>query len=264
MLKEIKKIRETIKTKEEKLEVAIKQHQEFLDQVAEPKFTETAATFFNGFSSEDVYVKGNSSGRSITFLRPEAGSSYDKELMTLYVREDWNTGRFEKIETSVYSTSGNSLFELERLQLVGEVASILIDFEDDILASLNQCRESLLDEKKALRAARSILEGEINSLEAEANQMFLDAAEEKLNSEEGMIFDKKYRGAVDVAWDHRINSIRRARILSKTTSGKSATLELTTESWYKDEPEIVNTYKNVRISNVNELLYQFRDKVLEA
>ena len=99
MLKEIKKIRETIKTKEEKLEVAIKQHQEFLNQVAEPKFAETAATFFNGFSSEDVYVKGDSSGRSIRFLRPEAGSSYDKELMTLYIREDWNTGRLEKIET---------------------------------------------------------------------------------------------------------------------------------------------------------------------
>lgn len=264
MLKEVKKIRETIKTKEEKLEVAIKQHQEFLDQVAEPKFTEAAANFFNGFSSEDVTLKVSSSGRSISFLRPEAGSSYDRELMTLYVREDWNTGELEKIDTSVYSTSDNSLFELERLQLVGEVASILIDFEDDILAAFNQCRESLKDEKKALRASRSILEGEINSLEAEINQMFLDAAEEKLNSEEGMVFDKERRGRVDVAWDHEIRGIRRARILSKTASGKSATLELTTESWWKDETEVVNTYKNVRMSNVDALLHQYRDKVLTA
>lgn len=264
MLKEIKKIRETIKTKENQLQVAKEQYQQFLDQVAIPKFTETAANFFNGFSSEDVYAKVSSSGTSISFLRPEAGSSYDKELMTLYIREDWKTGELEKIDTSIYSTSDNSLFELERLQLVGEVASILIDFQDDILAALNQCRESLLDEKKALRAARSILEEEINSLEAEINGIFLDAAEEKLNSEEGMVFDKKYRGAVDVAWDNRINGIRRARILSKTASGKSATLELTTESWWKDETEIVTAYKNVRMSNVNELLYQFRDKVLEA
>ena len=264
MLKEIKKIRETIKTKKEELEVAIKQHQQFLDEVAEPKFTETAANFFNGFSSKDVTLKVSSSGRSISFLRPEAGSSYDKELMSLYVREDWNTGELEKIDTSVYSTSDNSLFELERLQLVGEVASILIDFQDDILAALNQCRESLKDEKKALRDTRSLLEQEINSLEAEINGIFLDAAEEKLNSEEGMVFDKKYRGAVDVAWDHRINGIRRARIVSKTTSDKSATLELTTESWWKDETEIVTTYKNVRMSNVNELLHQFRDKVLDV
>ena len=140
MLKEIKKIRETIKTKEEELEVAIKQHQQFLDEVAEPKFTEAVANFFNGFSSKDVTLKVSSSGRSISFLRPEDGSSYDKELMSLYVREDWNTGELEKIDTSVYSTSDNSLFELERLQLVGEVASILIDFQDDILAALNQCR----------------------------------------------------------------------------------------------------------------------------
>ena len=263
MLKRVKTIRETIKTKEDQLEVAIKQHQEFLDKVAEPKFTETAANFFNGFSSEDVTLKVSSSGRSISFLRPEAGSSYDKELMTLYVREDWKTGELEKIDTSVYSTSDNSLFELERLQLVGEVASILIDFQDDILAALNQCRESLLDEKKALRAARSILEGEINSLEAEINNMLLGAAEEKLNSEEGMVFDKEGRGRVDVAYDHEIRGIRRARILSKTASGKSATLELTTESWWKDETEIVTTYKNVRMSNVDELLHQYRDKVLD-
>ena len=263
MLKRVKTIRETIKTKEDQLEVAIKQHQEFLDKVAEPKFTETAANFFNGFSSEDVTLKVSSSGRSISFLRPEAGSSYDKELMTLYVREDWKTGELEKIDTSVYSTSDNSLFELERLQLVGEVASILIDFQDDILASLNQCRESLLDEKKALRAARSILEGEINSLEAEINNMLLGAAEEKLNSEEGMVFDKEGRGRVDVAWDNRINGIRRARILSKTASGKSATLELTTESWIPEDEDTVRTFKNVRMSNVDELLHQYRDKVLD-
>ena len=264
MLKEIKKIRETIKTKEEKLEVAIKQHQEFLDQVAEPKFTEAVTNFFNGFSSEDVYVKVSSSGKSITFLRPQAESNYDKELMNLYIRDNWETGELEKIDTSVYSTSDNSLFELERLQLAGEVASILIDFEDDILASLNQCRESLLDKKKALRAARSILEREICSLEAEINQMFLDAAEEKLNSEEGMVFDKERRGVVDVAWDYTVRSIKRARILSKTASGKSATLELTTESWDPEEEDIVRTFKNVRMTNVDTLLYQFRDKVLEA
>lgn len=264
MLKGVKKIRETIKTKEEKLHFAREQHQQFLDEVAEPKFKEALINFFNGFSSEDVTIKVSSSGRSISFLRPEANSSYDKELMTLYVREDWKTGELEKIDTSVYSTSDNSLFELERLQLVGEVASILIDFEDDILASLNQCRESLLDEKKALRAARSVLEQEINSLEEKLNQIFLDKAEEELNSEEGMVFSKEGRGRIDVAWDYEVSHIKRARILSKTTSGKSATLELTTGNWNPEGQDIVRTFKNVRMTNVNDLLYQFRDKVLTA
>ena len=264
MLKEVKTIRETIKTKEDQLEVAIKQHQEFLDKVAEPKFTEAATNFFNGFSSEDIIVKVSSSGRAITFLRPQAELSYDKELMTLHVRDSWETGELEKIDTSVYSTSDNSLFELERLQLVGEVASTLIDFEDDIRAALNQCRVSLLDEKKALRDARSVLEQELNSLEAKVNSMFLGAAEEKLNSEEGMVFDKEGRGTVDVAWDYTIRGIKKARILSKTASGKSATLELTNESRDPKEGDIVSTFKNVRMSNVDVLLYQFRDKVLDV
>ena len=264
MLKEVKTIRETIKTKEKELQVAREQHQEFLDKVAEPKFTKTVTTFFNGFSSEDVYVKVSSGGRSITFLRPEAGLSYDKEVMSLYVREDWETGEFEKIDSSVYSTSDNSLFELERLQLVGEVASILIDFEDDILAALNQCKESLKDQRKVLRDARMTLEQEIQSLEAKVNSIFLDVAEEKLNSEEGMVFDKEGRGRVDVAWDYTIGGVKKARILSKTASGKSATLELTSESWDPKEEDLVRTFKNVRMSNVDALLYQFRDRVLEA
>ena len=264
MLKEVKTIRETIKTKEGELQVAREQYQQFLDQVAKVKYKEVVDSFFNDLPSEDIYTKVGSTGESILFLRPHADYSYDRELMNVYPRADWKTGEFDKITTSVYSTSEDSLFELERLQLVGQVATTLIDFQDDLIAALNQCRESLKDQRKALRVACTTLEEEIHSLEAEVNQIFLDEAEEKLNSEEGMVFDKKYRGAIDVAWNYRINGIRRARILSKTASGKSATLELTTESWWKDGTEIVNTYKNVRMSNVNELLYQFRDKVLEA
>ena len=264
MLKRVKTIRETIKTKEGELQAAREQYQQFLDKVAKVKFKEVADSFFNDFSSEDIYTKVSSTGESISFLRTHAEYSYDKDLMIIYPRTNWKTGEFTDIQTSVYSTNDDSLFELERLQLVGQVATTLIDFQDDIIAALNECRESMEDQRRALRVTCTTLEEEIHSLEAEVNGMFLDEAEEKLNSEEGMVFDKKYRGAIDVAWDHRINGIRRARILSKTASGKSATLELTTESWWKDETEIVTTYKNVRMSNVNELLYQFRDKVLEA
>ncbi len=264
MLKEVKKIEKAVKIKEGKLQVAREQYAEFLDQVAKTKYKEVVDSFFNGFSSEDVYTKVGTTGESITFLRPCAELNYDKELMMVYPRTDWHTGEFTDIQTSVYSTSDNSLFELERLQLVGEVSSILIDFQDDILAALTQCQVSLRDRKKVLRDACRTLEAEIQSLEAESNNILIEAAKEKLNSKEGMVFDKEARGAMDVAWDHEIRSIKRARILSKTASGKSATVELTTENWWKDEGDIVTTYKNVRMSNVDVLLYQYRDKVLVA
>lgn len=262
MLKEVKKIEKDIKIKEGKLQVAREEYAEFLDQVAKTKYKEVVDSFFNGFSSEDVYTKVGATGESITFLRPCDESSYDKELMMIYPRTDWDTGEFTDIQTSVYSTSDNSLFELERLQLVGEVSSILIDFQDDILAALTQCQVSLRGRKKVLRDACMTLEAEIQSLEAESNNILIEAAKEKLNSEGGMLFDKEGKARVDVAWDYTVGGVKKARILSKTASGKSATLELTSESWDPKEGDLVRTFKNVRMSNVDALLYQYRDKVL--
>ena len=56
--------------------------------------------------------------------------------MDLRLRTDWKTGEITDVTTSVYSTSDNSLWELERLQLVGQVASVLIDYKDDFMAEM--------------------------------------------------------------------------------------------------------------------------------
>ena len=60
-----------------------------------------------------------------------------REIMTVYFREDWETKEFTELNTSVYSSSEDSQWELERLTTVGAVANVLLSHYDDILAALN-------------------------------------------------------------------------------------------------------------------------------
>ena len=92
--------------------------------------------YFSGaFTLDDVYIKKPSSAgyssSSYEVRRPQKDSSYDKELMTIRFNKSWNSSDYEKIETSMYSTSDNSQFELERIFTNGEVAKVLLDHGDD-------------------------------------------------------------------------------------------------------------------------------------
>jgi hypothetical protein len=94
-------------------------------------------------------------------------------------------------------------------------------------------------------------------LKDEKNQSYLDIAREKLNGE-GLVFKGDKKGSIDLRWDFSIRGITSARILSKTASGKSAEIEIST---WDNEPR---TYNKVRMSNIDSLLWQYRDNVILA
>ena len=119
-----------------------------------------------------------------------------REIMTVYFREDWETKEFTKLTTSVYSSSEDSQWELERLTTVGAVANVLLDHYDDILAALNTTKsewsESYSSAFTDLRKADSM----INHWHNEKNKIYLDHAEELLMGE-GLTFPGRlgsYRG----------------------------------------------------------------------
>ena len=91
----------------------------------------------------------------------------------------------------------------------------------------------------------------------EKNQTFLDKAKDLLNAE-GLVFDKEKKGTIDIKWDWTLRGITSAKILSKTASGKSADIEIST---YGETPRV---YEKVRTSNIEALLWQYRDYVINA
>ena len=228
-----------------------------VDTKRSEKYFGIIQNYFGGeFTLDDVYFK-HDYGTSFVVKRPHDQYDYDKELITIRVRDDWKTGEFTDIETSMYSTNDNSQWELERIFTAGEVAKVLLDFKDDIIAEFNSCKEEMSEEYSAVHKAKWACESDISKLKDEKNQTFLDIARTLLNGE-GLVFDKEKKGTIDLRWDWTVRGITSAKILSKTASGKSADIEIST---YGNEPRV---YEKVRTSNIEALLWQYRDYVINA
>ena len=253
-------INEIIVKKQEELKKVNVTKQKLEDTRTDAMFGVMQKYFGGEFTLHDVYITKPTygySGGSYEIKRPNKDYNYDKELMTIRFHEDWKTGEMDKIETSLYSTSDNSQWELERIFTNGEVAKVLLDHGDDILAEMNVVR---LTNKKEIDAARTEIykiEVSITNLKSEINTIYLDEATEKLEGE-GLVFGEGKKGAIDIKWDWTIRSINSAKILSKTASGKSCNIEIQA---YDYEPVV---YEKVRMSNVEALLWQYRDYVINA
>lgn len=245
-----------IEKKQEELVILDEAYSKVDTKRAEKYFGIIQKYFGEEFTLDDVYFK-HDYGTSYELKRPHPQYDYDKELMTIRVRDDWKTGEFSKIETSMYSTNDDSQFELERIFTAGEVAKVLLDFGDDIVAEFNTVKEKIAKEHDEARTAKWTCEADIQKLKSEKNQTFLDKADTLLNGE-GLVFDKDKKGTIDLRWDWTLRGITSAKIISKTTSGKSADIEIST--W--DNPPRV--YEKVRMSNIDALKWQYRDYVIKA
>ncbi len=220
-------------------------------------YFEIIQEYFGGeFTLDDVYFHHDYS-TSFVVKRPHKEYNYDKEMITLRFRDDWKTGEFTNIETSMYSTNDNSQWELERLFTAGEVAKVLLDHGDDIVAKFNSYKDSFADKYRAARDAKWSVEADVQKLKDEKNQTYLTKAETLLNGE-GLVFDKEKKGSIDLRWDWTLRGITSAKILSKTASGKSADIEIST---YGETPRV---FEKVRTSNIDTLLWQYRDYVINA
>lgn len=241
-----------------------------LEQVEETKRLEVSEMFnrfFSGCIVEGDTIKVSSYGsEQITFNRLDEDKKYSKELMSLRFRSSWNSVDEEgvpTISTSFYSTSENSLFELNRMILIGKVAEVLVDFQDDILAEFETIKLRFKDEIKALRKDIYALEEASNEARAEIKKIEEDALMEKLFNQGITFKTDKVRDlpVLDIRFDYRVYGVQKIKVTDKTASGKSAniSLEIATRRWNPDRVgtyvEIqTRTFEKVRMSKVRDLV----------
>ena len=184
-----------------------------------------------------------------------------REIMTVYFREDWESKEFTKLTTSVYSSSEDSQWELERLTTVGAVANVLLNHYDDILAALNTIKLEWSEQYNSacndLRKADSM----IHTWQYEKNKLYLDHAEDLL-MREGLTFPGKL-ASFELRWDQDVNAIRTIRVTGTSASGKTCTIEVEQYYSYHDET-VKRTFEKVRVSKLSNLYWQYRDYVLLA
>ena len=252
-------INEIIVKKQEELKKVNVTKQKLEDTRTDAMFGVMQKYFGGEFTLHDVYITKPTygySGGSYEIKRPNKDYNYDKELMTIRFHEDWKTGEMDKIETSLYSTSDNSQWELERIFTNGEVAKVLLDHGDDLLAEMNTVRLTNKEQITEIRSEAYKIDSSIKNLKNEINEIHFNEATEKLEGE-GLVFNEK-KAIMDIKWDWTIRGINSAKILSKTASGKSCNIEIQS---YDSEPRV---FENIRMSNVDILLRQYRDTVINA
>mgnify|MGYP003343230936 CR=1 FL=1 len=184
-----------------------------------------------------------------------------RELMTVYFREDWETKEFTKFNTSVYSSSEDSQWELERLTTVGAVANVLLNHYDDILAALNTVKSEWAEKYNSAFADLRKADSMINTWQNEKNKLYLNHARDLLMSE-GLTFTDKL-GSFELRYDQDVTSIKTIKVTDISASGKTCTVEVEQYWSYYDEIQ-KRTYEKVRVSKLDNLYWQYRDYVLLA
>lgn len=212
----------------------------------------------NDFPFENTYIR---IGNERVQIHRDVDDGTRRELMTVYFREDWDTKEFTELDTSVYSSSENSQWELERLVTVGAVANVLLNHYDDILAALNTVKsewsEKYSNAFNEMRKADSM----IHNWQSEKNKVYLDYARDLLMSE-GLTFTGKL-ATLELKYDLDVRAIQNIKVSNFSTSGKTCTVEV--EQYYSYYDEVYKqTFEKVRTSKLDSLYWQYRDYVLLA
>ena len=200
---------------------------------------------------------------------PTSTSKWKKEILTLYFKsKDWRSSEINQIDTSFYSTSDNSLFELQRMVLLGKAGEILIDHSDDIIAGHNKIISDYAGTLRKAEMANQELELELRAFGKEIEDIEEKIVQKKIAT--GVI---KFRMRddnprtlpnLDIRWDWDLTNIEKIEILSKTASGLSANIKVkrcfkqydydnedqeTTKLVYQED-----TFDKVRMSKINHMI----------
>ena len=253
-------IDEIIAKKQELLSAAKKKALKVRDNRKESYYSVIQKYFGGELGIEDAYIlKPKYDGsESWEILRPHSEYSYDKELGTIRIDRPWRSDKEPaSMRISSYSTSSGGNWELERYIVLGKVAMVIQDFQDDILAELDNVTETYKKKYDDAYSNVRVIERDIQLLMTEKNDTYLGIAEKLIESKDGLLFKDK-KGTMDIRWDWTLRGISAAKIISKTASGKSADIEIST---YGETPRV---FEKVRMSNIENLFWQYRDYVLTA
>jgi len=208
----------------------------------------------------------------VRFIRPQEGYNYNKEVLDLYFRsEDWKSETATQIQTSFYSTTSDSEFELRRMILIGKVGQIILDQSQDILQQFNQIKSDTREEISQARKVEWGLDKEIANLESLIQGIEQENILTQLETE-GIEFTETEPYKLPTLWinaNRNISRIKNIRITGKTSSGKSADVEvkvidqiydMDTQSYIPREVEL--SFSKVRMRNIESLITHNKNQIL--
>jgi hypothetical protein len=208
----------------------------------------------------------------VQFTRPQLGYNYNKQVLDLYFRsEDWRDTTATQIQTSFYSTTDNSEFELRRMILIGKVGQIIFNQSQDILQQFNTIKSDTQAEISKARQTEWDLERGMTNIKKSIQSLEQANLLNQLETE-GIEFteDDSYRlPSLHINATKTIFRVKNICITDKTTSGKSADIKVKNIEQYWDtntqsyvEREVEHVFRKVRMSNIDSLIINNSTKIL--
>lgn len=259
---------EKIVVKKEAEEKKLKLKLEELKGKKKKKLTEEMATYFSGILCDpdgDAFVEVSDS--YIYFKMKHEDYSYPKEILSLSLRgESFRYDDINRIETGFYSTTENSVFELNRMVVIGKVGQILLDYSDDIIACWNKIVEDFKEDISKARKALWAKEAEIRDHEKEIRDLETIALKNKLLSD-GIEFNEGI--TLGAKWNWDIRNVMSIKVTRVTPSGLSYDLELQVKRTRWDDKkndyvEIINPLevKTVKAYNVDMAVNYNKERIV--
>lgn len=272
-----------LNAKEEKLQV--KQDKAFdkmrdLEKKRDIEISTFVKNYFVGIETdlEDVVYEDSTSYMEISCK----GKPYEKqvwndklddyETITKYGRDriatiyfdgdSWSSkeeDRFINMGMSTYSASDKySQFQLNRFMYLGEVAKVIADFKDDILAGMNKIYEGKKKAIAKITEENSKLRSEIDKVQSDRENYKHDVIIRDL--EKGITITSERLPYLQVRFDWGVGSIKGAKITRRSYSGKSFDLELLREGrrWNSETDEYENYTYDYPVEKVR------KQKIIDA
>lgn len=191
--------------------------------------------FASALEPTDVLVV---SSDRVQFTRPEPGYNYNKQVLDLYFRSEyWKDAPATQIQTSFYSTTDNSKFELRRMILLGKVGQIVLDQSLDVLQQFNTIKSDTQSEIQLARTAERALQREMAVITKQIAELQQFALLDQLH-DTGIEFNTPNNDAhrlptIAITANHTIRGVKCIRVTDRTASGKSADIRVTriTPGW---------------------------------
>ena len=153
--------------------------------------------FFEDFS-EGVLVEVQRGSVYFKMFDPER--AYNKEIFSLYLKEDWSGDKsFRGVSISYYTTStnGEDTWELERLFLLGKVAGVVRWKQTEIVDAANKVKPAFKEEYEVAFQLQNMISTAISEIDNKVRRLTRERVEYELMKDgveftEGRNIDLKY------------------------------------------------------------------------
>jgi hypothetical protein len=229
------------------------------------EYHQAVLPFLQDVINPTIQVEINYSYQLSVYLKPVDNTITWSNLCEIYYRVgyrgDPEQETFTGLELSYYTTGAETTndrgkYELNRLQVIGKVADLLLTKEKEMLAAAQAVYDKYKDSNKEFYYRLGDLQRRLTQAEdlqrQDEYENFLLTALKEITFPETVSIDMSSDSAYKADWYNIVSF----RVVERSASGKTFTIELGVKSWHNEGKVHYSTIK-VKADKLRKLYYNY-------